>query len=176
MRRGQRWRCEWLGAGRRLTCWHYRAEVPRGCTLILLHHCSSALLPASSSKGDPGGRDRAPQDPSSRPFWRLHRVSRQLLLSCARGGARWTPGRAPRSSRAGPARRGAADGGRFRPAQNFPNSWGQGSRAGWRAIQAYGVGTVRPAGSRACGVASANLGFPPGLRCGSAQPPGWPPL
>lgn len=52
---------------------------------------SSALLPESSTEGDRGFRDRAPQDPSSRPFWRVHRFSRQLLVACARGGARWTP-------------------------------------------------------------------------------------
>lgn len=82
-----------------------------------------------------GFRDRAPQDPSSRPFWRVHRVSRQLLVACARGGARWTRG----ARRLGPARRGAADNGRFGPAENFLKSWDEGLR---RAVG----GRSQPAG------------------------------
>lgn len=48
----------------------------------------------SSTEGGPGRPGPRPAGPfvTSRPFWRVHRVSRQLLLGCARGGARWTPG------------------------------------------------------------------------------------
>lgn len=57
--------------------------------------------------------------------------------SPARGAAQGGPrARAAEFKSAGPARRGAADGGRFCPAHNFPNTWGQGLRgvepSGWR--------------------------------------------
>lgn len=93
------------GAGRRLTCWHYRVEVPRGRTLILQR--SSALLPSSSTEGDRGFRDRARQDPSSRPFWRVHRVSPAAALSPASGAAQGGPWGASRGVQAQVPRAGA---------------------------------------------------------------------
>lgn len=137
-----------------------------------------SLLPASSTEVGTRTAGTAPRRTLR------HALSGEFIgfpgscSSPARGAAQGGPrARAAEFKSAGPARRGAADGGRFRPAHNFPNTWGQGLRgvepesSRWMAVQACGAGTVRPAGSRACDEALVSLGLPLGLRCGSVQPP-----
>lgn len=162
-----RWRCEGLRTGRRLTCWHYRVEIPRGHRLILQR--SSVLQSESSTDGDPIRRDRAPQDPSSHPFWRVHRVSRQQLLAWARGGARWTPG----------ARRGVQE---LVPRSGArPTAAGSARRrtfqvAGAKGSSEPGGERSQPAGLEDCDSQCPEYAarhpppFPLRLRCGSARP------
>lgn len=160
------------------SCWHYRVEVPRGRTFIL--QPSSALLPASSTEGDRGFLDRARQDPSSRPFWRVHRVSRQLLVACARGGARWTRGARRRVQdqvpRAGARLRAAGSVG----PRTFPRVGTKGSG------ERVAAGRSRPAGlgeaeitrllSLWPGAAQRWPRFPPEAQVRLGAPPGWPRL
>lgn len=140
----------------------------------------SALLPSSSTEEDPGFRDRDPQDPSSRPFSRVHRVSRQLLVACARGGARWTRG----------ARRGVQDqvrragerltaAGSAARAKNFHKSWDEGlRRAGGVRSRPAGLGeaeitrllSLRPVAAQRW------RPFPPEAQVRLGAPPGWPQL
>lgn len=121
MRRGPSWEATYM-----------LALLRRGPQRLHAHPPPSplcSLLPASSTEVGTRTAGTAPRRTLR------HALSGEFIgfpgscSSPARGAAQGGPrARAAEFKSAGPARRGAADGGRFRPAHNFPNTWGQGLR------------------------------------------------